>query len=131
MQCVTKCEICNESDETVKTESENDSSNQQATNLEAAEKENSNNDKKSKNKNSSSQKCSTCGDANDLLEQSFKCLFGYSGDKKARNKYLENHSVINIKYTLENCIDLYNYFAPDKTPEYDDKSSKSIQSEVI
>ena len=125
MHCIDKCEMCNQSEDSNKNESENDSSNQQP-----ASNEDSDKDKKgqSKNKNTSSQKCSICDDSNNLLEQSFNCLFGY---KKPRSKYLESHSVLNIKYTLENCINLYNYFMPEEIPEYDHKLSRSISVEVI
>jgi hypothetical protein len=137
INCVKKCAICN-SDDSNKTESENDSSNQQTVDNLISEKlsnddseatNNNQTDKKlSKNKNTSSQKCSVCDDCNNLLEQSFNCLFGY---KKPRSKYLENHSVINIKYTLENCVNLYKYFMLDECPEYDHKLSRSITVEVL
>jgi hypothetical protein len=56
-----------------------------------------------------STKCSNCDDCNDQLEQLFCCLFGY---KLKSAKYLLNHSVVPIEYTLENCTSLYNYFKP-------------------
>jgi len=124
VHCIDYCEMCNQSEDSNKNESENDSSNQQPASNEDSDKDK----KQSKNKNSSSQKCSVCDDSNNLLEQSFNCLFGY---KKPRSKYLESHSVINIKYTLENCINLYNYFMPEEVPEYDHKISRSITVEVI
>ena len=127
INCVSKCEICNQSDDSNKNESENDSSNQQLSN-EDSETANQPDKKQSKQKNASSQKCSTCDDCNILLEQSFSCLFGY---KKKGIKHLENHSVINIKFTLENCINLYNYFMLEEDPEYDHKPSKSISTEVM
>ncbi len=114
MDFIYQCEICNQSEKieenpvsTTETESSNDS--------------------KEKKKQTSAQHCSSCDDANVLLEQSFSCLFGF---KNTRTNYLENHSVINIPYTLENCVHLYNYFKPYDMPEYDDMVKSSISQEV-
>lgn len=70
--------------------------------------------------------CDTCDDCNDLLEQSFACLFGY---RKPRQKYLENHTVVNIEYTLENCVRVYEHFKLDELPEYDDVQKWSVTPE--
>lgn len=73
------------------------------------------------------QKCSDCEEFNDLLEQSFCCLYGF---KKKAARYLKNHSVKNIEYNLEDSIYLYDYFKPAKLPEYDSLKYFSIPSEV-
>lgn len=69
--------------------------------------------------------CANCINANDQLEQLFSCLFGY---KKSRVKYLSTHKVEKIDFTLENSLNVYRYFKPEKLPEYD--SLKKIGIEV-
>ena len=84
-------------------------------------------EKKNTKKQATTASCNTCDDCTDFLEQSFACLFGY---KKPRQKYIENHSVITIEYTLENCVHLYECFKPE-LPEYDDIQKFSVPAEVI
>ncbi len=136
------CEICKESEEmkdaqatTANSENNTENSNNDDTEASTSNKAN----EKSKSKKSTgtnlqvnskkSSHCVTCEDViTELLEQSFLCCFGY---KTKGNKHLKNHSVINIKYTLDNCKHLYNYYRPEKLPEYDDLPFKSITSEVV
>ena len=142
------CEVCKESEEiedaaqvaaaaAAVTNSENNTENSNNDDTEASTSNKASAKSKSKkstaNTNSlanvkKSSHCVTCEDViTELLEQSFLCCFGY---KTKGNKYLRNHSVINIKYTLENCKHLYNYYRPEKLPEYDDLPFKSITAEV-
>lgn len=71
-------------------------------------------------------RCSICGEMDKLLDQSFFCLYGY---KKRTLRYLENHVVTRLPYTLESCVSLYNYYKPSKLPEYDDLIKMSIPTE--
>lgn len=75
----------------------------------------------------SSQKSCICSEFDDLLEQSFYCLFGF---KKKTARYLKNHSVVKQDYTLEGALLIYSYFTPTRLPEYDDEKKFSITSEV-
>ena len=76
--------------------------------------------------NANNMQCTNCNNCNDQLEQLFNCLFGY---KKSRVKYLANHKVEKIDYTLENSLCVYRYFKPDELPEYD--SIKKPATEVL
>ncbi len=72
-------------------------------------------------------KCATCSEMDKLLDQAFYCLFGY---KKRTLRFLENHTCGKLAYTLENSVNVYNYYKPGKLPEYDDLPKMSIPTEV-
>ena len=125
---VDECEICNR-------EENNKEHDLNATDLimDLMDEENEQKEKSAKLKRQSSvptsnAKCFVCDECNDLLEQSFSCLFGYRKPRSAR--YLQSHTCSKIAYTLDNCINLYNYFKPSELPEYDSLSKFSIPSEV-
>ena len=134
------CDLCKLTDELeeVQTQSENNTENSNNDDTEASsslvETKKARPKSKSKKSNSNSQTggkhssyCHTCDEqTTELLEQTFFCCFGY---RIKGVKYLKNHSVINVKYTLDNCASLYEYYKPD-LPEYDDLPFKSIPAEV-
>jgi hypothetical protein len=122
------CQLCKENENEAQTNNENTESMMDVESVESKEKSKSS---KSKSKSqsvpaSNSSHCDTCDECVEVLEQTFFCLFGY---KKKTVRYLKNHSVINIKFTLDNCISLYEFYKP-KLPEYDDLQKSSISVEV-
>ena len=122
MGYIQKCEICNQIESVEEaTDTEVELSNPQQSAEETGSK------KKKFQASVSSQHCHSCGDCELLLEQSFMCLFGY---KKQRRNYLDVHTVINIPYTLENCVHLYEFYKPSYIPEYDDLAKYSMPAEV-
>ncbi len=81
------------------------------------------------NNSSNSDTCNSCDESGVLLEQIFNCLFGYKKPKRSGSGYLENHSVVRVPYTLDNCRLMYEFFRPDGIPEFDDMVKFSITSE--
>ena len=141
------CEFCKQSEDSDDVQAHSDNNNTENSNNDDTEAssslaENNNKEKisksstktKSKKPNSNSQSsgkksvyCNLCDElCNELIEQTFFCCFGY---RTKGVKYLKNHSVINVKYSLENSTHLFEYFKPE-LPEYDDLPFKSISAEV-
>jgi len=76
-----------------------------------------------------SETCNSCDECEILLEQTFYCLFGYRKAKRSSSSYLDNHSVVRVGYTLENCRLMYEFFRPEKIPEFDDLAKFSITND--
>jgi hypothetical protein len=106
MNYLNECPFCNQDEEIDVTDIASSSDNEESNNRNSHQ---TIKDKLFSSLTAGSNKCSNCDDCNDHLEQLFSCLFGY---RLKSAKYLSNHSVVPIEYTLKNCPSLYNYFKP-------------------
>ncbi|XP_063769080.1 calcineurin-binding protein cabin-1 isoform X4 [Pseudophryne corroboree] len=63
------------------------------------------------------------------LEQCFYCLYGHPS-KKSKARYLEEHSVQQVKLLWEDALILFEYFKPKTLPEFDSYKTSTVSADL-